>query len=118
MLGFSAVFCQEARPQSAGTGALSGTISDPNGPSVVNAQAHATSEATGSSYGDEIALYTVMTQFGRYRWLYLESPSLYAHDDELLRRSEFFKDWPERIYVGAGTAEGAKGDGQQMDSYR
>jgi predicted alpha/beta superfamily hydrolase len=68
----------------------------------------------GSSYGAEIALYTVMAQSGRYRWLYLESPSLYVHNDELLRRSENFKNWPERIYVGAGTAEGANGDGQEM----
>jgi predicted alpha/beta superfamily hydrolase len=68
----------------------------------------------GSSYGAEIALYTVMEQPGRYHWLYLESPSLYVHDDELLRRAEAFTKWPQRIYVGAGTAEGAKEDQQEM----
>jgi predicted alpha/beta superfamily hydrolase len=68
----------------------------------------------GASYGAEIVLYTAMAQPGRYRWLYLESPSLYVHDDELLRRAEAFKKWPARIYVGAGTAEGANEDQQEM----
>jgi predicted alpha/beta superfamily hydrolase len=60
----------------------------------------------GSSYGAAIALYTVMERPGKYRWLLLESPSLYIHNDELLRRAAKFHDWPQRFYVGAGTNEG------------
>jgi hypothetical protein len=60
----------------------------------------------GSSYGAAIALYTIMERPGKYRWLLLESPSLYIDDDHLLQRATQFRDWPERIYIGAGTEEG------------
>jgi enterochelin esterase-like enzyme len=60
----------------------------------------------GSSYGGAIAVYTAMENPGRYRWLLVESPSLYIANDELLHRAEKFRDWPGRVYVGAGTEEG------------
>lgn len=60
----------------------------------------------GSSYGGAIAVYTAMENPGRYRWLLIESPSLYIANDELLHRAEKFRDWPERVYIGAGTDEG------------
>jgi enterochelin esterase-like enzyme len=63
----------------------------------------------GASYGAAIALYTVMERPGAYRWLLLESPSLYIGHDELIHRASRFTQWPERVYVGAGTNEG-KGD--------
>jgi predicted alpha/beta superfamily hydrolase len=66
----------------------------------------------GASYGAAIVLYTVMERPGKYRWLLLESPSLYIHDDELLRRAAEFHDWPQRFYVGAGTDEG-EGDAKR-----
>ncbi len=66
----------------------------------------------GASYGAAIALYTILERPGKYRWLYLESPSLYIADDELLHRAEKFKDWPVRVYVGAGTDEG-EGDAKR-----
>lgn len=66
----------------------------------------------GSSYGAVAALYTVLVRPGEYRWLYLESPSLYIADGELLHRAEMFKDWPARVYIGAGTDEG-EGDAKR-----
>jgi enterochelin esterase-like enzyme len=66
----------------------------------------------GSSYGGAIALYTVLERRGRYRWLLLESPSLYIANDELLRRSAATAKWPTRVYIGAGTEEG-EGDSKQ-----
>jgi predicted alpha/beta superfamily hydrolase len=67
----------------------------------------------GSSYGAVIALYTVLKRPGSYRWLLLESPSLYVDNEALLKLSEKQKQWPNRVYVGAGTREG-DGDGQEM----
>jgi enterochelin esterase-like enzyme len=60
----------------------------------------------GASYGAAIALYTIMERPGNYHWLLLESPSLYIYNDELLHRADQFRDWPERVYIGAGTNEG------------
>lgn len=68
----------------------------------------------GSSYGALVALYTVMQRPGRYRWLLLESPSLYVSHDELLRRAATFQQWPQRVYVGAGTDEGDGDSKQEM----
>ena len=47
-----------------------------------------------------------MERPGNYHWLLLESPSLYIYNDELLHRADQFRDWPERVYIGAGTNEG------------
>jgi enterochelin esterase-like enzyme len=66
----------------------------------------------GSSYGAAIALYTVIERPDHYRWLLLESPSVYISHDELLRRSKTTWKWPSRVYVGAGTNEG-DGDAKQ-----
>jgi predicted alpha/beta superfamily hydrolase len=57
----------------------------------------------GSSYGAGIALYTVMRLPGRFGSLLLESPSLYAHHDYLLRKAEAFTRWPAKIFVGVGS---------------
>jgi predicted alpha/beta superfamily hydrolase len=59
----------------------------------------------GSSLGALIALYTVMVRprvFGR---LLIESPSLWASNRQIIRESRSVKQWPERIYLGTGTAE-------------
>jgi predicted alpha/beta superfamily hydrolase len=61
----------------------------------------------GASYGAAIALFTVMERPGHYTWLLLESPSLYIGNDALLLRAQTFRQWPRRVYVGAGTNEGA-----------
>jgi predicted alpha/beta superfamily hydrolase len=57
----------------------------------------------GSSYGAGIALYTVMERPGRFEKLLLESASLYAHDDYLLKRATTFKKWPARVFIGVGS---------------
>jgi predicted alpha/beta superfamily hydrolase len=66
----------------------------------------------GASYGGAISVYTAMENPGRYKWLLIESPSLYIADDILLRNAEKFQHWPARIYVGAGTNEG-EGDAKR-----
>lgn len=66
----------------------------------------------GASYGAAIALFTAMQRPHRYRWLLLESPSLYIANDTLLRRSESFRNWPSKVYIGAGTNEG-EGDAKR-----
>ena len=66
----------------------------------------------GSSYGGAIAVYTAMEKPGHYKWLLIESPSLYIADEVLLRSAEKFQQWPERVYVGAGTNEG-QGDAKR-----
>lgn len=66
----------------------------------------------GSSYGAAIVLYTAMENPDRYKWLLLESPSLYIADDALLKRAETVRAWPSRVYIGAGTNEG-EGDAKQ-----
>jgi len=60
----------------------------------------------GASYGAAIALFTAIENPGRYQWLLLESPSLYIGDHALLHRCETIRNWPPRVYVGAGTDEG------------
>lgn len=66
----------------------------------------------GASYGAAIVLYTVLERPGKYRWLFLESPSLYIDNDRLLRRAAQFHQWPPKIYIGAGTEEG-EGDAKR-----
>jgi predicted alpha/beta superfamily hydrolase len=57
----------------------------------------------GSSYGAGIALYTVMRHPGRFAKLLLESPSLYAHDNYLLKEADRFSQWPEKVFIGVGS---------------
>ena len=57
----------------------------------------------GSSYGAGIALYTAILLPGRFGKLLLESPSLYAHDNYLLKRADQFTRWPAKVYVGVGS---------------
>jgi enterochelin esterase-like enzyme len=68
----------------------------------------------GSSYGAVIALYTALKNPASYRWLLLESPSLYVDHDRLLALSEKQKRWPLRVYIGAGTGEGEGDASQEM----
>jgi predicted alpha/beta superfamily hydrolase len=59
----------------------------------------------GSSYGAIAALYTVMRRPGVFGRLLLESPSLYVGRGSLLRSARAVQRWPQRIYLGVGTAE-------------
>ncbi|MBS1805988.1 MAG: alpha/beta hydrolase [Acidobacteria bacterium] len=66
----------------------------------------------GSSYGAVIALYSAMQHPKGFRWLLLESPSLYVDNDALLKTAANQRDWPDRVYIGAGTEEG-EGDAKR-----
>jgi enterochelin esterase-like enzyme len=59
----------------------------------------------GSSLGALIALYTAMARPGVIGHLLLESPSLWASGRQLIRESRSVRAWPERIFLGVGTAE-------------
>jgi predicted alpha/beta superfamily hydrolase len=59
----------------------------------------------GSSLGGYVVLYTAIVRprvFGR---LLVESPSLSIASRRLLRASERFRRWPQRIFLGVGTQE-------------
>jgi predicted alpha/beta superfamily hydrolase len=60
----------------------------------------------GSSYGALIALFTVVTNPGKFGMLLLESPSLYVDDAKVLELSRQLKMWPALVYLGVGTHEG------------
>lgn len=59
----------------------------------------------GSSLGALIALYTVMIRPGVIGKLLIESPSLWVSNRQIIRESRSVKKWPQRIYLGTGTAE-------------
>jgi enterochelin esterase-like enzyme len=59
----------------------------------------------GSSLGALIALYTVMVRPGVIGRLLVESPSLWAAHRQTIKESRSVRIWPERIYLGVGTAE-------------
>ncbi len=64
----------------------------------------------GSSLGALIALYTAMVRPGVVGRLLIESPSLWASNRQIIRESRSIKKWPERIYLGVGTAEAGNPD--------
>jgi predicted alpha/beta superfamily hydrolase len=64
----------------------------------------------GSSLGALIALYTAMVRPGGIGKLLIESPSLWASNRQIIRESRSVKKWPQRIYLGAGTAETGNAD--------
>jgi enterochelin esterase-like enzyme len=59
----------------------------------------------GSSLGALIALYTAMARPGVIGRLLLESPSLWASGRQAIKDSRSVRVWPERIFLGVGTAE-------------
>jgi len=70
----------------------------------------------GSSYGAGIALFTVMNRPGSFAGLLLESPSIYADDDHLLRDAASVRVWPRRMYVGTGTVQEPAEDVQKLEA--
>ena len=64
----------------------------------------------GSSYGAIAALFTAMYRPGVFGRLLIESPSLYVGRGALLRRARAMQRWPQRIYLGVGTAETSRED--------
>ncbi|PYX48104.1 MAG: hypothetical protein DMG79_12665 [Acidobacteria bacterium] len=67
----------------------------------------------GSSLGALIALYTAAVRPGVIGRLLLESPSLWASNRQLIRQSRGVKRWPERVFLGTGTAEAGRKDKDQ-----
>jgi enterochelin esterase-like enzyme len=67
----------------------------------------------GSSYGAVAALYTAMRRPGIFGRLLIESPSLYVGRGAVLRRARAVQRWPQRIYLGVGTAETSREDWNQ-----
>lgn len=70
----------------------------------------------GSSYGAGIALFTVMNRPGSFAGLLLESPSIYADNDHLLRDAASVRDWPGRVYLGTGTVQEPVEDVQKLEA--
>jgi enterochelin esterase-like enzyme len=64
----------------------------------------------GSSYGAVAALFTAMTNPGVFGRLLLESPSLYVGRGALLKGARRTRRWPQRVYLGVGTAETRRDD--------
>ena len=59
----------------------------------------------GSSLGGLIALYTAIARPGVIGRLLIESPSLWASNRQIIKDSRVVRNWPERIFLAAGTAE-------------
>jgi enterochelin esterase-like enzyme len=59
----------------------------------------------GSSLGALIALHTAIVRPGLLGRLLIESPSLWAANRQAIRESREVRVWPERIFLGVGTAE-------------
>jgi predicted alpha/beta superfamily hydrolase len=64
----------------------------------------------GSSYGAVAALYTAIRKPGTFGRLLLESPSLYVGRGQMLRQARAARRWPQRVYLGVGTAETSRDD--------
>ena len=67
----------------------------------------------GSSLGALISLYTAAVRPNVFGRLLLESPSLWASNRQMIRQSRQIKGWPERIFLGTGTAEAGRPDRDQ-----
>jgi predicted alpha/beta superfamily hydrolase len=67
----------------------------------------------GSSYGAIAALLTVLERPGVFGRLLLESPSLYVGGRILLRKSRRAPRWPSRVYLGVGTEETSRAEGNR-----
>src|SRR5579862_5439950 len=59
----------------------------------------------GSSYGGLISFYVALHTQGVFGRVLIESPSFYVNDFAVLKQAAKHKDWPARIYLGAGTDE-------------
>lgn len=67
----------------------------------------------GSSLGALISLYTAAVRPGTFGRLFLESPSLWASNRQIIRQSRGVKRWPERVFLATGTAEAGRQDRDQ-----
>jgi enterochelin esterase-like enzyme len=67
----------------------------------------------GSSLGALIALYTASVCPGVFGRLLLESPSLWVANRQAIKESRKVERWPERVFLGVGTAELGRKDRDQ-----
>lgn len=67
----------------------------------------------GSSLGALISLYTAMVTPGKIGKLLIESPSLWASNRQAIKESRRVKRWPDRIFLGTGSAEVGKRERDQ-----
>lgn len=67
----------------------------------------------GSSLGALISLYTAAVSPGIIGRLFLESPSLWASNRQIIRQSRFVRSWPERVFLATGTAEAGRQEKDQ-----
>lgn len=70
----------------------------------------------GSSYGAGIAFFTVIKRPGSFAGLLLESPSIYADNDHLLKDGASARVWPHRVYIGTGTVQEPVEDVQKLEA--
>ena len=61
----------------------------------------------GGGYGGAVAFYTVLTHPGVFGKALIESPALQIGNGELLKDAEKANQFPEKMYIAIGTAEGA-----------
>src|SRR5215472_2430570 len=61
----------------------------------------------GAMYGADAALYAALAHPGVFGKLLLESPVLLVGNEQLLKDAEKATQFPEKIYIGVGTAEEA-----------
>jgi pullulanase len=59
----------------------------------------------GAMYGADVALYTVLAHSGVFGKVLLESPMLLIGNEQLLKDAEKATQFPEKLYIGIGTAE-------------
>jgi predicted alpha/beta superfamily hydrolase len=64
----------------------------------------------GSSLGAIVALYTVIDRPGIFGRLLLESPSLFVSGRRLLKCSQAFQEWPQKVFLAIGTRETGRAD--------
>jgi predicted alpha/beta superfamily hydrolase len=67
----------------------------------------------GASLGALISLYTAGVCPGLIGRLFLESPSLWTSNRQIIRQSRTVRRWPERIFLATGTAEAGRQDRDQ-----
>lgn len=67
----------------------------------------------GASYGAAVTLHTAIRHPDRLGFVLLESPSLHIGDGRLLVDAADATQWPGRLYLGVGTAEGDTGEAQE-----
>lgn len=67
----------------------------------------------GSSLGALVSLYTVKARAGVFGRLLVESPSLWASNRQMIREARAVEHWPERIFLGVGTAEAGRPERNQ-----